>query len=177
MNSLRFVFDAAAKCGKKDSAPEKGGGLLVALLRLAMIIAITWSVCKWLCLPLFIDGASMEPTYSSKGFNFCWTLAYAFSKPKAGDIVVVRYGGTSTMLLKRVVATEGQSVEFRKGRLLVDGREVEEPYVKGPCDWELEPRPVSKGHIYVIGDNRSMPIERHRFGEVSLKKVEGAPLW
>ena len=151
--------------------------LRMAVLRLTVIILVTWCACKWLCLPLYIKGASMEPTYSSNGFNFCWTPAFLLSQPKTGDIVIVKYAGTSAMLLKRVVATEGQTLQFSSGKLLVDGIERQEPYVKGPCNWELPPRKVSPGCIYIVGDNRSMPIEQHVFGEVELKKVKGAPLW
>jgi signal peptidase I len=81
------------------------------------------------------------------------------------------------ILLKRVVAVAGESVEFREGRLFVDGRGVDEPYVQGPCDWKLPPRRVEKGQIYVVGDNRSMPIEGHDFGQTSLRRVVGTPLW
>ena len=151
--------------------------LRLALIRIIVIAAITFCVCKWLCMPVFIKGASMEPTYPSLGFNFCWIPAYAFSKPKPGEIVVVKYGGVSAMLLKRVAAVAGQTLEFRKGELYVDGVKRIEPYVKGPCDWELSPRKVAEGCIYIIGDNRSMPIGQQIFGEVSLKKVKGAPLW
>jgi hypothetical protein len=39
------------------------------------------------------------------------------------------------------------------------------------------PRQVEKGHVYVIGDNRNMPIEHHYFGQASIKRIMGAPLW
>lgn len=119
----------------------------------------------------------MEPRYPSKGFNFCWTPAFWLSTPKQGDIVVVKYAGAKAMLLKRVVATEGQTVQFSGGRLLIDGKPLEEPYVKGPCDWSTAPRKVAQGCIYIAGDNRSMPSAEHVFGEVELKKVKGSPLW
>ena len=81
------------------------------------------------------------------------------------------------MLLKRVVALGGDTVEFREGRLYVNGREVAEPYVNGPCDWNLPSRRVEEGSIYVVGDNRSMPMEGHDFGQTSSDRVIGVPLW
>ena len=81
------------------------------------------------------------------------------------------------MLLKRVVAQESERVEFRDGKLFVNEREIEEPYVHYPCDWNLPPRQVEKGFVYVVGDNRSMPIENHHFGQTSKSRIMGVPLW
>ncbi|MGZ3604221.1 MAG: S26 family signal peptidase, partial [Thermodesulfobacteriota bacterium] len=85
--------------------------------------------------------------------------------------------GSRVMLLKRVVASEGEQVEFREGRLLVDGKELEEPYVRYPCGWNLSPRRVEKDCVYVVGDNRNMPIENHHFGQTSKSRIIGVPLW
>ena len=143
-----------------------------------MIVAlVAWCFCRWICLPVFIDGASMFPAYSSRSFNFCWRPAYWLHAPQRGDIVIVRYYGSQLMLLKRALAFEGETVEFRNGRLYIDGKEQVEPYVKGPCDWNLPPRKVEGGCFYLIGDNRSMPMAAHKFGQVEMKRLEGAPLW
>ena len=119
----------------------------------------------------------MEPTYHNGRMNFCWRLRYFFSEPKRPDVVAVRFDGSKVMLLKRVVAREGERIEFRDGKLFVDGREIEEPYVRYPCDWNLSPREVEKNSIYVVGDNRSMPIENHHFGQASKRRIMGGPLW
>ncbi len=150
---------------------------LQLFIRVLLVAAVAWCFFKWVCLPMYINGSSMEPAYPARGFNFCWAPAYWLSKPAQGDVVIARYAGVQYMLLKRVVALEGQTVEFRGGRLFVDGRELSEPYVKGPCDWSLPPRTVKPGHIYIVGDNRSMPLEGHVFGQLELSRVKGAPIW
>jgi signal peptidase I len=81
------------------------------------------------------------------------------------------------MLLKRVVALEGERIEFRNGKLLVDGNTIEESYVQYPCDWNLSPRQVEQESVYVVGDNRSMPLEDHHFGQAPIKRIVGVPLW
>ena len=81
------------------------------------------------------------------------------------------------MYLKRVVAGSGATVEFRQGTLWVDGTPRAEPYVVWPCAWTLPARRVPDGAVYVIGDNRNMPIEEHLFGSVPLDHIEGGPLW
>ena len=147
------------------------------LIRVLLVAVFAFLFFRYVCTPLRIKGYSMEPTYRDGGFMFCWKPRYLFSKPKRHDVVVVRYAGEMTTLLKRVVALEGEWIEFREGRLFVDGKEINEPYIKYPCDWNLPPRQVEKGWVYVVGDNRDMPIEIHRFGQTRINRIRGAPLW
>ena len=81
------------------------------------------------------------------------------------------------MFLKRVVAFAGETVEFKSGKLYVDGRELLEPYVKYPCNWNKAPLKVRAGCLYVVGDNRSVPIEEHQFGEIETKRISGSTVW
>ena len=126
---------------------------------------------------LIVAGGSMLPTYAERGFNFCWRPAYWFSEPERGDVVVMKYGSNKVMILKRLIAKEGDTVEFRNGKLILNGREQEEPYIKGPSDWNLPPRTVEKDHYYLVGDNRSVPMQRHIFGQMHKRYLQGAPLW
>ncbi len=110
-------------------------------------------------------------------FNFCFRLRYIFSNPERHDVVTIRLAGQKVMLLKRVVALEGDIVEFRNGKLFVNGKMTNEAYVRYPSDWNLPPRKVDKNHIYVVGDNRNVPIHIHQFGQTSVNRIIGVPLW
>ena len=147
------------------------------LIRVSLVALLAYLFFDYLCTPFSIQGISMEPTYHNRGVNFCWRLRYLFSEPKRHDVVAVRFAGSKVMLLKRVVAREGEQVEFRDGKLFVDGREIEEPYIHYPCNWNLSPRRIEKDCVYVVGDNRSMPIENHYFGQASKSRIMGVPLW
>jgi signal peptidase I len=147
------------------------------LIRVFFVALFASLFFGYVCIPIRIQGASMEPTYRNGGFNFCWKLHDLFSRTKRHDVVAVRFAGNRVMLLKRVVALEGEQVEFRDGRLFINGQALDEPYVVYPCNWNLPPRHVEKDSVYVIGDNRSMPIENHYFGQTSVKRLIGVPLW
>lgn len=147
------------------------------LLRVSILAISAYIFFGFISIPLAVRGKSMEPTYPDGGFNFCWSLKYSFRGLERHDVVFIRLAGPRVMLLKRVVALEGEEVEFRKGRLLVDGREISEPYLRDRGDWDLPPRRVEKGNIYVVGDNRRVPITEHYFGQTPVGRVAGGPLW
>jgi signal peptidase I len=147
------------------------------LIRISSVALVAYLFFGHLCIPLVIKGFSMEPNYRDGSINFCWKWHSLFSKLTRHQVVAVRLAGTKVMLLKRVIAFEGERVEFRQGKLFVDEREIDEPYVRYPCNWNLPPRQVEKGCVYVVGDNRSMPIENHVFGQTSMKRIVGVPLW
>lgn len=152
--------------------------LTPAFLIRAVCIALTaYLVFGHMVTPFRIKGHSMDPAYRDGEFNFCWRFQYLFSKPKRGDVVVIRFAGERVSLLKRVVALEGEEIEFRNGRLFINGKEMDEPYIRTPYDWNLSPRRVESGSVYVVGDNRSGPMQNHFFGQASLTRILGSPLW
>jgi len=153
--------------------PKLNGAFLVRIITIAVA---GYVIFGFVLIPEVIVGASMEPTYFRRGFTFCWRGKYLFSKPQRGDIVIIRFTD-DVSLLKRIVALPGDTLYFKDGILYLNGVAQKEDYVKNPCDWNLPPRTVGPGNVYVIGDNRSMPIEKHKFGEVSRKRINGAPLW
>ena len=81
------------------------------------------------------------------------------------------------MLLKRVIAVEGEKVEFVEGKLLVDGKKIDEPYMRHPYTWNLPARRVKKNFVYVVGDNRNVLMEKHHFGQTSIDRIAGKVLW
>ena len=143
------------------------------LARLVLLGLGSYLIFGYLLIPLRIQGQSMEPTYQSGSFAFCWRLQYLFSPPQRSDIVTVRFSGRRVMLLKRIIALPGDTVEFREGFLYRNGKVIEEPYVQYRSSWNLAPRIVGQGNVYVVGDNRGTAMERHRFGQVTLDRIVG----
>jgi len=119
----------------------------------------------------------MEPTYMNGSLNFCFRLKYLYAVPQRRDVVVIRMAGEKIMLLKRIVALEGDSVAFQNGRLWVNAKPVDESYIHFTTDWNLPPRTVKKRHVYVVGDNRNVPMAKHQFGQTSTQRIIGVPLW
>ncbi len=141
--------------------------------RMILVVVVAYVLFGQLLIPLRIQGRSMEPTYRDGSFNFCWRLTYFFKEYERKDIVTIRFAGRRVMLLKRIVALAGETVGFRQGVLVINGEEIKESYVNYPSNWTLAPRIVQQGKVYVVGDNRSVPIQQHNFGQVSQKRIVG----
>jgi signal peptidase I len=147
-------------------------------VRLAVEVVLAWLFFSRVCTLSWTRGESMLPTYGDGEFMLCWQPRYWFRAPRPGEVVMLRLAGPRVLLLKRVVAVAGDSVEFRAGVLLVNGEEPEAFWASlTPCDWELPERKVRPGHLYVLGDNRSMTIDEHEFGEIAVSRVFGGPLF
>ena len=130
-----------------------------------------------------IDGPSMENTLQD---NERVIISNLFYTPKAGDIVVISrnkensvYTMTddNTPIIKRIIATEGQTVDidFEKGIVYVNGIALDEPYTKTPTtrsynDGVVFPLTVDEGCVFVLGDNRNDSIDSRsaRIGEYGM---------
>jgi signal peptidase I len=137
------------------------------ILAVCCFLFFKFFVFKYIVLPVRIEGYSMYPTYSDWGVNFVNRLAYRHSEPQRGDIVGIRMAGPSIMLMKRIVGMPGETIAFEHGRLVINGQEMPEPYLKhhSPAPY-MEAVTLGPGQYFVIGDNRmnsdSGKIDRDR---------------
>ena len=97
--------------------------------RLICVAAIAYGFFGYICKPAVVRGVSMEPAYHDGTFIFCWTPAFWKRKPTHGDVVMIRYGSDRVMLLKRVLAVEGDVIEFRDGVLYLNNEIAQGPWL------------------------------------------------
>lgn len=146
-------------------------------LRVFLVALITFFVFFYFFTPIIIKGKSMEPTLKDGSIHFLCKICLLFKDTQRGDIVGIKLAGRKIILLKRVVGLEGEMVEFKDGKLFIDGKEIYETYILDKSDWNYEGKIIDKGKVFVVGDNRGVPIESHDFGEVSKKKIVGKMMW
>jgi len=102
-------------------------------------------------------------------------------EPKRGDIIVFRYPeDPSQDYIKRCVAVEGDTVEYREKVLYVNGEAVEEDFtmyrdgqrmLRGR-DW-FGPVVVPEGHLFMMGDNRDRSADSRKWGFLDKKLIRG----
>lgn len=149
--------------------------------RLVIVVAAVLLLRAYVFVPIRVDGASMQPTYREHSINVVNRLAYLRAQPQRGDVVAIRFSGVgrlsgnSIMLMKRVVGLPGETVEWVQGALLINGRPLEEPYLKPGCNWNFRPNTWQLGEdqYYVVGDNRTMPPQDHQQGAVRIERIVG----
>jgi len=127
---------------------------------------VTWLVVILLVFLLLfrvvvVSGPSMNDTLVHGDYLLLINNAL-YTNPKQGDIVVAAKSSfkEGEPIIKRVIATEGQSVDidFDAGIVYVDGVALEEPYTKTPTnifEGVEFPLTVEEGCIFVMGDNRN----------------------
>ena len=128
-----------------------------------------------------VDGQSMRETLQN-GDILLTVNRHLAAELKAGDIVVVKkeYFEDGKPIVKRIIATEGQTVDidFDEGVVYVDGQALEEDYINERTYLEEGtefPLTVPEGSIFVMGDNRNRSSDSRdsRLGTVDARYVIG----
>lgn len=152
------------------------------LVRIVVLVAVCYVLffSRLVLVPIRVEGISMRPTFVQGQPHFINRLAYLFREPQRGDVVGVVLEHTagkssisSLVYLKRVIGCPGDTVAFHKGFAYVNGKPLNEPYVKLPCDWEAPPERLGSTDYYVVGDNRSMAHNDHEQGKAFRKQIIG----
>lgn len=134
----------------------------------------------WVAEPITVSSDSMEPTVTAGSILWLNKAGPRLAGVQSGQLVVfnapdVPEVTAGAVLLKRVVATQGQTVIIRDGVLFVDGSEAEEPFVnRRTIDGVyFGTVTVPPGHLFVLGDNRETSVDSRDFGPIPATAVQG----
>jgi signal peptidase I len=126
--------------------------------------------------PVRVEGTSMQPELRDQDRLFINKFAYRFEGISRGDVVVFHYPrDPSKSYIKRIIALPGDTLSIDEGRVYVNGKRVEEPYVpRRYRDARSLPHTViPDGDYFVMGDHRSISSDSRDFGPVERDLIYG----
>ena len=125
--------------------------------------------------PVKVEGTSMAPRLADQERIFVSKLSYRFSNIERGDIVVFWYPrNPAKSFIKRVIGIPGETVEIKGGVVFVDGRRLEEPYLRPEyLDHDYHTSQVPEDQYFVLGDRRNSSNDSRNWGCVPRRNIFG----
>lgn len=157
------------------------GFKLVRDIFLIIIVFILFGV--FFVQPVVVEGTSMLPQLHDGERLLVNKLVYyriqsvSWGHIERGDIVVFWFpNDPDKSYVKRVIGLPGETVELRNGRVLVDGKELNEDYLDKEYTQTMPPpmtKKVEEHHYFVMGDNRDNSQDSRYWGFVPDENIVG----
>ena len=181
------------------------GGLIELVVIVALALGLALGIQAFLIKPYQIPSGSMEPTLDVGQRVLVWRLGLRVGDPQKGDIMVFKppkgadenacgvpgfnpeerheacpqptKDRSNTNFIKRIVATGGDSLSVKRGRVYINGKLQKEPFIRPSADCgicQLEhPIKIPKGYYFMMGDNRGESADSREWGPVPKKWMIG----
>ena len=149
----RYVRDYVAAA--KLKAAVIWAAEIAAVLILGIVLAVGYGKIT------VMQEGSMDPTLNAGDVLLVNRMAYRFSTPKRGDIIVYKTGDDSKKAsthIKRIIGLPGETIQIKDGQILIDGETYQEdggfPAIENAGVAETRVT-LGNGEYFVLGDNRN----------------------
>lgn len=156
---------------------------LIEVFVVSMSIFIV--IYLFLMQPHQVKGNSMYPTFFDGEYLMTDKISFKTRLPENGEIVVFKSPIAENFdFIKRVIASPGDSIMVKGGRIWLNGAILDEPYL--PPEYTTEPGQflregeeytVLAGEFMCIGDNRGHSSDSREWGPVPLQNFVGRGLF
>ena len=164
MSTEEIKMDNDPKGEGKEKATSPLREVLSWVITLLAAFALAMVLKNYVIINATVPTGSMEHTIEPGDDLFGLRLAYQFSEPKRGDIVIFRFPDDETQkYVKRVIGLPGETITFVGGHVYVDGERLDESaYLEDSVvtePGEQDEFVVPDGCIFVLGDNREVSYD------------------
>ena len=136
------------------------------IISIVVAVVLAFLIRQFIVELYIVDGPSMRPTLQSQERLVVNKFIYSMRPPEKGEILVFRYPrDPSRDFIKRVIATPGDTIEIKDGRVYVNDQMLNEDYILEKTRSEYPKATVPAGTVFVMGDNRNNS-EDSRFADV-----------
>ncbi len=143
----------------------------VITLVIALVVAVL--VNKFVIVKVTSPTPSMENTFLVDETVVTNRMAYLFSDPKRGDIVVFPYPDDVTQdYIKRIIGLPGETVEGKDGIVYINGEPLTENYLKETPEGDFGPYTIPDGCYWMMGDNRNVSMDARDWDNKFVKKED-----
>lgn len=149
------------------------------LITIALVLALF--IRTFIAEPRYIPSDSMLPTLHTGDRLVVEKISYRFNSPKFGDIVVFqpppelqRRGYLADQaFIKRIIATPGDTLQIDDGKVYLNGKVLQEDYIKEPPIQAFPPIKVPQNQYFMMGDNRNDSNDSRYWGFLPKKNMIG----
>ncbi len=124
-----------------------------------------------------VKGYCMEPGLQDGQQLLINKIVYHLHEPERGDIIVFHapphYNSEATPYIKRIIGLPGDTIEVKNGAVYVNGSKLNEPYIKEPPAYNLQPKKIPEDEYFVLGDNRNNASDSHNGWTVPRQNIIG----
>ena len=151
---------------------------LAVVLFIVLVMTVIITLNTYVFFNVVVDGRSMNPTLQSGDV----LVANRYFEVKRGDIIVIdgekqNGKGGYDWLIKRAIAFEGDTVEIKGGRVIINGQVLVEDYLAENCythEYDWKTRTLKSGEVFYLGDNRSNSEDSRRsYGTCQKEQIVG----
>lgn len=170
---------------KKEENPGLRESILDYFHDLIYILTVVVLLCLVFFRVVVVSGSSMYNTLLDGDYLLLISNVF-YRNPQPGDIVVASKESfdNGAPIVKRVIATEGQTVDidFGAGIVYVDGVALEEDYTYTMTNMDEGvkfPQVVEEGHVFLMGDNRNRSKDSRspEIGQVDRRELLGKAIF
>ncbi len=183
---------------KLKAATKETVETVVFVLVAVILIRFFLGELRW------IPSGSMRPTLLEKDRLFVEKVSHWYRAPQRGDILVfyppgedlkynlwalfTRYTGIACKdiaYIKRVIGLPGETIEVKENEegeysVYINGKELDEPYIKSKTEWtncsgivNCGPTVIPEGEYFMMGDNRGNSQDSRYWGTMPKNRIIG----
>jgi signal peptidase I len=153
-------------------------GILLFLGVVLLSIPAYLLASRFVVTAVVIQGRSMSPTLKDGDRYYLNRWRYLFLPPQRGEVVVIKDPGHNDFAVKRIVARPYDWLNLKDGRIYVNGKRLNEPYLQKDTRTDTPDLgekwiQLGRDQYYVLGDNRSNSEDSRYYGLVLRKNILG----